>query len=224
VRQRPDIRAAEESLHTASANVGASIANMLPQISLSGSYSSSATTVGSLFSADTIAWSVASSVSQKLLDGGSLFHSKEASVAKFQQSYEQYKSTVISAFQDVANSLRAIQYDAKALQAQSASENAARESLSMAQDQYKTGAVDYPTVSNAQLSYQNAVVARVKAQATRFTDTVALYQALGGGWWNRTDQTEQSLPRVKPGILAGPQSDTAAQSSTQDNDKKGHKL
>lgn len=224
VRQRPDILASEAALHEATASVGISTADMLPQISLSGSYSSSATKFGSLFTPDTIAWSVASSVSQKLLDGGSLFHSKEASVASYQQSLALYKSTVISAFQDVANSLRAIQYDAKTLQAQSAAEKAAHESLSMAQEQYKTGAVDYPTISNAQQTYQTAVVSRVKAQAARFTDTVALYQSLGGGWWNRNDQTEQSLPRVKPGLLAGPEPDLATQPSTQSQDKKDHKL
>ncbi|MBP2551037.1 NodT family efflux transporter outer membrane factor (OMF) lipoprotein [Neorhizobium galegae] len=204
VRQRPDIRAAEATLHEATASVGVSIANMLPQISLSGSYGSSAATPSDLFSANSIAWSVAGSVTQKLLDGGSLFHTKEASVATFEQDLAKYKSTVITAFQDVANSLRAIQYDANALQAQTEAEKAAKASLTMAEEQYKTGAVDYPTVSSAQQTYQNAVISRVKAQATRYTDTVALYQSLGGGWWNRQDETEQSQPRVKPGRFAGP--------------------
>ena len=215
VRQRPDIKVAEASLHEATASVGVSIANLLPQVSLSGSASTSATKTSSLFSGDALAWSVAASVSQKLLDGGSLFHQKEASVAQYEQSLALYKSVVNSAFEDVANALRAIQFDAKTLQAQSASEKAAHDSLTMAQEQYKTGAVDYPTVSNAQQTYQNAVIARVKAQATRYTDTVALYQALGGGWWNRTDQTDQSHPRTRPGYLAGP--DTIASSQTTNN-------
>ncbi len=215
VRQRPDIKAAEASLHEATASVGVSIANLLPQVSLSGGTSTSATKTNSLFSGDALGWNVAANVSQKLLDGGSLFHQKEASVARYEQSLALYKSTVNSAFQDVANALRAIQFDAKTLQAQSASEKAARDSLAMAQEQYKTGAVDYPTVSNAQQTYQNAVIARVKAQATRYTDTVALYQALGGGWWNRVDQTDQSQPRSKPGYLAGP--DAVAGNQTANN-------
>jgi len=204
VRQRPDIKAAEASLHQATASVGVSIANLLPQISLSSGGSAGSSKLDSLFSSDSLGWSVAANVSQKLLDGGSLFHQKEASVAQYDQQLALYKSTVISAFQDVANAMRAVQFDAKTLQAQSASEKAALASLAMAQEQYKTGAVDYPTVSNAQQTYQNAVIARVRAQATRYTDTVALYQALGGGWWNRDDQTDIAKPRSNPGYLAGP--------------------
>jgi NodT family efflux transporter outer membrane factor (OMF) lipoprotein len=203
VRQRPDIRAAEATLHAATASVGVAIADMLPQLSLSGSYSTSAASPGQMFSADSIAWSVAGSVTQKIFDGGTLYHSKEASVATYEQDLAKYKSTVLTAFQDVADSLRAIQYDAKALEAQTAAEKAARASLDMAEEQYKTGAVDYPTVASAQETYQNAVVSRVKAQATRFTDTVALYQSLGGGWWNRNDETAAAQPRHRPGRFAG---------------------
>lgn len=219
VRQRPDIRAAEATLHQATASVGVSIANMLPQVNLTGSYSTSGSSPAKLFTADSIAWSVAASVSQKLLDGGSLYHTKEASVATYEQDLAKYKSTVISAFQDVANSLRAIQYDAKALQAQAAAETAAKASLTMAQEQYKTGAVDYPTVSSAQQTYQNARISRVKAQATRYSDTVALYQALGGGWWNRVDESKESQPRVSPGHFAG-LDPTSALTSNNTNQKQ----
>lgn len=221
VRQRPDIRAAEATLHEATASVGVSIANMLPQVNLTGSYSTSGASPSKLFTADSIAWSVAASVSQKLLDGGTLYHTKEASVATYEQDLAKYKSTVISAFQDVANSLRAIQYDAKALQAQAAAETAAKASLTMAQEQYKTGAVDYPTVSTAQQTYQNARISRVKAQATRYSDTVALYQALGGGWWNRVDETDKSQPRVSPGHFAGP---VQASSNSSNNDTQNKKV
>ena len=204
VRQRPDIKAAEATLHQATANVGVSVASMLPQLSLSGQYGGSSASYANLLSPSSIAWSIAASVSQKIVDGGSAFHSKEASVAAYEQNLANYKSTVITAFQNVADALRAIEYDAKALQAQSAAERAAKASLDMAQDQYKTGAVVYATVLNALQTYQNAVISRVKAQSTRYTDTVALYQALGGGWWNRDDETARSKPRVNPGYFAGP--------------------
>lgn len=220
VRQRPDIKAAEASLHEATASVGVSIANLLPQVSLSAGASTSAAKTNSLFSSDALGWSVAASVSQKLLDGGGLYHQKEASVAQYEQSLALYKSTVNSAFEDVANALRAVQFDAKTLQAQSVSEKSARASLAMAQEQYKTGAVDYPTVSNAQQSYQNAVIARVKAQATRYTDTVALYQALGGGWWNRNDQTDKSQPRNSPGYFAGPEAVASIQTTSNAQNQK----
>ncbi|WP_370637192.1 efflux transporter outer membrane subunit [Phyllobacterium chamaecytisi] len=202
VRQRPDIRLAEATLHQATANVGVAVANMLPQITLSGSYGSNASS--QLFSADTIAWNVAASVTQKIFDGGTLYHTKEAEVATYQQNLAKYKSAVITAFQNVADGLRAVQFDADALKAQAASEKASLDSLKIAQEQYKSGAVAYVTVVNAQQTYQNARISRVKAQAMRFTDTAALFQALGGGWWNRVDETPDAAPRVQVGYLAGP--------------------
>jgi NodT family efflux transporter outer membrane factor (OMF) lipoprotein len=205
VRQRPDIRQAEATLHQATANVGVAIADMLPQVTLSGSYGSSALSADKLFSPQTIAWSVASSVSQKIFDGGALFHTKEADVATYQQDLGKYKSAVITAFQNVADSLRAVQSDADTLKADAASEKVALDSLTMAELQYKAGAVAYSTIITDQQTYQNAVISRVKAQATRFADTAALFQALGGGWWSRVDETPDAAPRVAPGYLAGPE-------------------
>lgn len=202
VRQRPDIRQAEATLHQATATVGVGIANLLPQVTLSGSYG--AASAARLFTPDTIVWSVAASVSQKILDGGTLYHTKESDVATFEQDLALYKSAVITAFQNVADSLRAVQYDAETLRAQVAAEKAAYDSLTMAQEQFKTGAIAYATIINAQQTYLNARVTRVKAQAARFTDTAALFQSLGGGWWNRIDQTPDALPRVNPGYFAGP--------------------
>jgi NodT family efflux transporter outer membrane factor (OMF) lipoprotein len=203
VRQRPDVRAAEATLHQSSATVGVAIANMLPQLTLSGSAGSSALTVDKLFRPDNAAWSIAGNLSQTILDGGTRYHTKEADVATYQQNVAKYKSTVISAFQNVADSLRAVQADAKTLTAQVAAEKASRDSLSIATEQYRTGATTYATVLNAQQTYQNALVARVKAQAGRFTDTVALFQALGGGWWNRLDETPSAQPR-DAGHFEGP--------------------
>ncbi|QAU42726.1 efflux transporter outer membrane subunit [Bradyrhizobium guangdongense] len=201
VRQRPDIRQAEATLHQATATVGVGIANLLPQLTLSASYGASGPE--RLFSPDTIVWSAASSVSQKIFDGGTLYHTKEADVAAFEQNLALYKSAVVTAFQNVADSLRAVQYDAATLKAQAAAEKATADSLAMAVEQFKTGAVPYANIINAQQSYLNARVSRIKAQATRFTDTAALFQSLGGGWWNRTDETPDALPRVDPGYFAG---------------------
>jgi len=201
VRQRPDIRQAEATLHQATATVGVGIANLLPQLTLSGSYGASGPE--RLFSPDTIVWSAASSVSQKIFDGGTLYHTKEADVAAFEQDLALYKSAVVTAFQNVADSLRAIQYDAATLKAQATAEKATADSLAMAVEQFKTGAVPYANVINAQQSYLNSRVSRIKAQATRFTDTAALFQSLGGGWWNRMDETPDALPRANAGYFAG---------------------
>ncbi|WP_354116602.1 MULTISPECIES: efflux transporter outer membrane subunit [unclassified Bradyrhizobium] len=202
VRQRPDIRQAEATLHQATATVGVGVANLLPQVTLSGSYGASG--AGKLFSPGTIAWDATSSITQKLIDGGTLYHTKEADVGLFEQDMAAYKSTVLSAFQNVADSLRAIQYDAATLKAQAEAEKAASDSLSMSIEQFKTGAVPYANVITAQQSYLNARIARIKAQAARFSDTAALFQALGGGWWNRADLTTAASPRVNPGYFAGP--------------------
>jgi len=206
VRQRPDIRQAEATLHQATATVGVGVANLLPQVTLSGSYGASG--AGKLFSPGTIAWDATSTITQKLLDGGTLYHTKESDVALFEQDMAAYKSTVISAFQNVADSLRAIQYDAATLKAQAEAEKAASDSLSMSIEQFKTGAVPYANVITAQQSYLNARIARIKAQAARFSDTAALFQALGGGWWNRPDLTPDAAPRVNPGYFAGPNRST----------------
>lgn len=201
VRQRPDIASAEASLHKATATVGVDIANMLPQVKLTGSYGGSSLTPDKLFSPSSAAWSVAGSVAQTVFDGGTLFHDKEAAIALREQAFASYKSTVITAFQNVADSLRAIQADAKTLKAQLAYERAAQDNLKISRAQYLSGSVTYPSVLTAQQNYQQAVIARVKAQAARFSDTAALYQALGGGWWNRMDETAQAIPRTQAGLL-----------------------
>jgi len=203
VRQRPDIRQAEATLHQATATVGVGVANLLPQITLSGGYGASGT--GNLFSPGTIVWNATSEVTQKLIDGGTLYHTKEADVATFEQDIATYKGTVIKAFQNVADSLRAIQYDAATLKAQAEAEKAASDSLAMAIEQFKTGAVPYANVITAQQSYLNARISRISAQAARFSDSAALFQSLGGGWWNRTDLRPEALPRSNPGYFAGPE-------------------
>ena len=147
-------------------------------------------------------WTIGASVAQTLFDAGTLEHKKLATVAAFEKAAAQYRSTVLSAFQDVANALRALQSDADTLRAQTAAEQTAAASLSLSQQQYELGAVNYLTLLNAQQTYQNAVINRLRAQAARYTDTAALFQALGGGWWNRTDVDPKS--NGKPGVFSLP--------------------
>lgn len=185
VEQRPDVRAAEAALHSASAQVGVATANMLPQINLSAALGS--TSVGALFQPGTGVWSLGGSLTQPLFEGGTLLHRKRAAEAAFDEAAAQYRSTVITAFQNVADALRALQSDAEALTAQVAAERAAADSLAVARRQYEAGSATYLTLLNAEQTYQQAHIALVLAQAARFSDTAALFQALGGGWWNRTD-------------------------------------
>ncbi|MBR0780129.1 efflux transporter outer membrane subunit [Bradyrhizobium iriomotense] len=200
VRQRPDIRAAESQVHQASANVGVATANMLPNVTLSASGGSSALALSALYGPQTIAWSVAASITGPIFDAGSLFHTKESKVAALEQSSAQYRSTVITAFQNVADALRAIQSDAALLKAQVDAENTAAESLKMSQAQFKAGSTTFISVINAEQTLLTARINRVKAQASRYADTVALYQSLGGGWWNRVDETPAA--EAKPAGIA----------------------
>ena len=187
VEQRPDVRAAEAQLHTASAEIGVATANMLPQISLTAGAGSIATGVGSLFSPGTAIWNVGGSIAQTLFDAGTLLHKKRAAEATFDQAAAQYQATVLTSFQNVADTLHALQYDADALNAQLAAQRAAGASLDLTRDQFRAGAVPYVALLTAEQTFQQTELALVQAQANRFTDTAALFQALGGGWWNRSD-------------------------------------
>jgi NodT family efflux transporter outer membrane factor (OMF) lipoprotein len=195
VAQRPDIRAAEATLHQASANVGVAIANQLPQFSITGQYGSTSTGFSNLFTPATAVWSIAGGISQTLFDGGTLLHKKRSAVAAFDQAAAQYRSTVVKAFQNVADALRALQADAAALRAQAEAEQTAAASLDLSREQFRLGAITYLTLADAQRTYQQALINLVQAQASRYSDTAALFQALGGGWWHRTDVAPDAIGR-----------------------------
>jgi NodT family efflux transporter outer membrane factor (OMF) lipoprotein len=204
VQQRPDVRSSEELLHTASANIGVAVANMLPSLTLAANRGYTATDLASLFTGPSIFWTVAGSATQTVFDGFNLLHTERAAQALYEQAAWNYRTTVIGAFQNVADSLRAIQNDADAVKASSDFEKAAKISLDLAQQQMQTGNANVLLLLNAQVTYENAVISLVIAQANRVSDTAALYQALGGGWWNRVQPpapeqkfdvaTEQSNP------------------------------
>ncbi|WP_222615748.1 efflux transporter outer membrane subunit [Dyella telluris] len=182
VTQRPDVRAAEENVHDASAQVGVALANRLPQFTLSGGYGGSSTSFTRMFTDDNVFWSLAGSVSQTVFDFGALKHKQRAAEATLQQSAAQYRSVVLGAFQNVADTLYAIDSDARALAAADDAEKAAQRTLSLTQKQQQLGYVNALALINAQQAYQQARVSRVQAQAARLSDTAALIQALGGGW------------------------------------------
>lgn len=188
VRQRPDIRAAESLLHAANALVGVATANLYPQITLSGSYGFAASSPGALFDGQSVLWSIGASLLQPLFHGGQLDAQRRAAVAAHDAAAAQYRSTVLQAFQNVADTLRALETDALALAAQAEAEGAARASLDLATRQYQLGASSSLAVLDAQRQYQQARLALAQAQAARHADTAALFQALGGGWWNRPDR------------------------------------
>ncbi len=185
VRQRPDILASEELLHAASARIGVATANLYPQITLTGSYGSETTKIDNLFGDGSSIWSIGAGLLQPVFHGGELAAKRRAAIAAYDQAAAQYRETVLQAFQDVADVLRALEDDARTLRAQAEAEAAARDTLDLTEKQFDLGAVSYLSLLNAQRQYRLAHFILVQAQAARFADTAALFQALGGGWWNK---------------------------------------
>jgi NodT family efflux transporter outer membrane factor (OMF) lipoprotein len=187
VAQRPDILQAEENLHAASAKIGIAIANRLPSITLTANAGSTALVMNQLFTEGSGFWGVGAAVTAPLFQGGTLLHQERAAKAAYVQASEQYRSTVLTAFQNVADTLTALEQDAAALKAAAAAAAAAKVTLDLAQRQLQDGYAAYLGLLSAEQAYQQTVISLVQAQANRYADTAALFQALGGGWWHRAD-------------------------------------
>ncbi len=188
IEQRPDVRQAEENMHAASAAVGVSIANLLPQFSINADLGSSALALKSLFSPSTGFWDVGASLTETLFDAGALLHKKRAADAALDEAGAQYRAAVILACQNVADTLRALQSDADALKVSAEAERAAKATYALAERQRAIGTISEVAVLNAEQAYREAELSWVLAQANRYADTVALFQSLGGGWWNRKEE------------------------------------
>jgi NodT family efflux transporter outer membrane factor (OMF) lipoprotein len=195
VRQRPDILAAEAQLHVASANIGVATSLMFPSFSLSGTYGATGPSLGKLSAASGRFWSIGPSATVPIFQGGSLWYGRKAAIDAFQQAQADYRQTVLSAFAQVADSLKALEHDADGLQAQVDSRNAAGEALGLLQANYRAGLVAYPDVLTADVQFHEATIAYLQAVAQRYQDTVALFTALGGGWWNGSHSSEGYVAR-----------------------------
>jgi NodT family efflux transporter outer membrane factor (OMF) lipoprotein len=192
VRQRPDILAAEAQLHTASAQVGVATANLYPQITLNGSFGAQSNLIRDLLSGPAL-WSIGAGLLQPIFNGGQLNAERRAAEAAYDASAAQYRATVLQAFQSVADVLRAIEADARTLSETAKAESYAHATLDLTQKQYRLGAVNYLTLLIAQRAYTQTRINLVQAQAARFADSAALFQALGGGWWNRPETSAVGL-------------------------------
>jgi NodT family efflux transporter outer membrane factor (OMF) lipoprotein len=193
VERRPDVREAEENMHMASAAVGVAIADLLPQFAINADLGSSALKVGKLFTPYTGFWDAGTSLTQTLFDAGALIHKKRAAEAALDQAAAQYRSAVILACQNVADTLRALAADADALKASSEAESAARKTFELAQKQRALGTISLVAVLNAEQALSTSSLALIQARANRLADTAALFQALGGGWWNRREDPNERL-------------------------------
>jgi NodT family efflux transporter outer membrane factor (OMF) lipoprotein len=187
VAQRPDVLQAEANLHAASAQIGIALANRLPNITLTANAGSTALAIDQVFTSGTGFWGLGAAATAPLFQGGTLLHKERAAKAAYTQAAEQYRSTVLIAFQNVADTLAALEQDAEALKAAATAADDAQITLDLSRRQWQDGYISYLALLSAEQACQQARIALVQAQANRYADTAALFQALGGGWWNRAD-------------------------------------
>lgn len=193
VRQRPDILAAEAQLHSASAEIGVATAALFPSFTLNGAYGLNNTSLSNLFKNASSFWSLGANVAAPLFHGGTLLSQREAAIEGYQGSLSNYRQTVLDAFVQVADTLRALEHDAEALQAQLQAVNTAEEALQLIQANYQAGIANYLQVLIANGQYHQAKIGYLQSLAQRLQDTVALFVVLGGGWWNAEEKAPGSL-------------------------------
>ncbi len=199
IEQRPDIRAAEEQLHAAGAQIGIATANMLPNFTVNANVGYMNTALAGLLAPQNLFWNLAGNATQTVFDGGTLFHLRQQAKDNYQAAAWTYRSTVVTAVQNVADSLRAVQNDADALKAADAFERAANISFEQARRQFQEGSVNVLILLTAQQAYLQATIQVVQARAARLSDSAALFQALGGGWWNRAEPFQAQIVNVGTG-------------------------
>jgi NodT family efflux transporter outer membrane factor (OMF) lipoprotein len=193
VRRRPDILAAEATLHAACANIGVTTANLFPSFTLTGTSGQNLTDLAQLFGATGNFWSIGAAVAQPIFQGGSLWYQRKAAIEAYNASLSDYRQVVLSSFQQVADTLRVLEHDAETLKAQAAALAAAEEALHLLQANYAGGLVTYLQLLAADTQYQQARLGFIQAQALRLQDSAALFVALGGGWWNPETIPESHL-------------------------------
>lgn len=194
IRQRPDVRLAEAQLHLASAEVGVAMAARLPNISLDAAAGSAALKLTPDFNSPANFWNVSGAITQPIFSGGSLWRRQRAAEAALDQAKDQYRAAVIAAFQSTADALHAVWTDDRAAQAANTAETATERAYAIAQKQLGLGDISDVAVWTSEQSARQARIALIQARATRLSDVVALYQALGGGWSG--DDGKSSKPKT----------------------------
>ena len=192
VAQRPDVRQAEANLHAATAQIGIAVANRLPNITLTANAGSTALAIDQVFTSGTGFWGIGAAATAPLFQGGTLLHQERAARAACVEAAEQYRSTVLTAFQTVADTLVALQQDAEAVQAAAAAAQDARITRELTQRQWRDGYIGRLALLAAEQADWQTRISLVQAQANRYADTAALFQALGGGWWQRAELTKDN--------------------------------
>lgn len=184
LEHRPDIRAAEEQMRAANAAIGIAVSNRLPNISLGFTNAgTTATNLSDLFNPETTFWSIAGILTQPIYDAGTLLHKQKLAEARYAQASALYRSTVIQAFQNVADTLNAIHQDTQSFETAKTVEESALAHVAITRKRWSAGDIDtFTLLANIQ-NYRQTKLNLIQAEANRLSDSVALFQALGGGWW-----------------------------------------
>jgi NodT family efflux transporter outer membrane factor (OMF) lipoprotein len=190
-RQRPDIRSAEALIHKATAELGVATADLFPKLNLSANYGYDSSILSSIFNPANKIWDYAGQVSLPILHGGEYLARRRAAIAALQYAKIEYRKIVLEAFQNVADVLRALEYDAELLEKYAKIESVSKSRLILVKKEYQFGKVNMITLIDAKQKYEDAKIKRIQAEANRYADTAALFQALGGGWWNRAKEVEK---------------------------------
>ena len=194
VRQRPDIRAAESLMHQASANVGVATANLYPQIVLSANGGG----IGTSFTNGGSVWSFGATLAQPIFNGGALRAERRKAIDAYDEAGAAYQQVVLQAFEQVADSLRAVDNDAQTLQARTEAATQAEATYNIAAQRYTAGGISQLSVLDAQRQYLQTTLDRSTSAANRYSDSAALFQSLGGGWWNETNTGAPAAPPKSP--------------------------
>lgn len=186
LRARPDILAAEAQLHAATAAVGVTEAQLYPSLTLTGSFTQQAATTGPLFEGANSLWSAAASLTAPIFHGGQLEAQHRAALDQLAAQVGTYRQTVLTAFGQVADTLRALEHDAELLAAEQRAMIVAAQSLGLTQEAYRAGTGSLLQVLDAQRLAAEAQLAYVRAKGQRDQDTAQLFEAMGGAWrqWN----------------------------------------
>jgi NodT family efflux transporter outer membrane factor (OMF) lipoprotein len=183
VRQRPDILAAEAQLHAASAAVGVATAQMYPSFPLSASVDTAGLSMFQLFQGSSLVWTLAGGLSAPVFHGGALEAQKQEAIEGFRASLALYRQTVLQAFGQVADTMRALGHDAQLAEAERQAVDQANQSLDLQRLRYQSGKVDVLRLNDASRAVKQARLGYVAARALRLLDSAQLLVAMGGGWW-----------------------------------------
>ncbi len=187
VRQRPDILAAQAQVHARSAAIGIATAQMYPNIVLSGSIATAALTAGSLFGSSSTVWSAAAGLTAPIFHGGALAARRREAIASYRAALATYRQTVLTAFGQVADTLRALGHDVALANAEHQALKVAQASLRMQRASYTAGRSDLLQLLDAERSVAQARLGDARAIAQRYIDSARLLVALGGGWWRNPE-------------------------------------